>query len=169
MIRRHANQGGVTWGGGVEVDGAHDVAGEVVVRQLNGFRRRGGARGEQHHGRRIWVGELSGGFCRVRGSQEVRRGDGGGTGLTERVAVPVVDDHQRLGQPSDERAQTVGGQSVVQRCDRYRRAGRGEQQQRQHRPAATDVGDVLGTRGRDDTGPTVGKRVQFLDRQPQFT
>ena len=52
VIRRHADQRGVTGVRGVELDRPGDVAGQVVVRQLNGFRPRGGARGEQHHRRR---------------------------------------------------------------------------------------------------------------------
>ena len=62
VVRRHADQRGVTRIGGVELHRAGDVAGEVVVGQLDGFRRRRGAGGEQHHRHRVGVGELGGGL-----------------------------------------------------------------------------------------------------------
>ena len=52
VIRRHADQRRVVGLGGVELDRAGDVAGQVVVRQLDGLGPRRGARGEQHDARR---------------------------------------------------------------------------------------------------------------------
>ena len=166
VIGRHADQSRVLVGRRRELHRAGHVARQVVVRQLDGLRTRRGARGEQHDRDVVGVGELRrrlGGAGRL--DELVRRDDLFACACDD-VDVVGIGDHQGSGQPVDQFAQPIGAQPVVQGCDRHPRAGRGEQQQRQHRAAGADIGDVLGAGGGDDPGPTVGKHAEFVCGQP---
>ena len=60
VVRRNTDQRGIAGFRRVELDRAGDVAGQVVMCQLNGFGSRRGARGEQHNPDVIGIGELRG-------------------------------------------------------------------------------------------------------------
>jgi len=96
------------------------------VRQLNGFRRRRGSGGEQHHGHRVRVGELRSRLGRLGRLDELAGADDLLARVAHHVAVLVVHNDEGVGQPLDQRAQPVGAEPVVQRGDRDVSARRGE-------------------------------------------
>lgn len=161
MVRRHADQRRIGGLGTVELDRPGDVAGQVVVGQLNGFGPRGGTRREQHHPDVVGVGELSGRFGGAGGGDELVRADDLLACAHDDVEVLSVGDHERLRQAVDELAQTVGAQPIVERCEGCARARRGEQQQGQHRATQPDVGHMRGACRGDDTRTAVGQLAQF--------
>ena len=167
VIRRHADQRRVGRVGRLEFDGPGDIAGQVVVRELDGLGLRRGARGEQHDRDGVRVGELGGGLGAARGRQELVGHHHPLGGVADHVPVAAVDDDQGFGQPLDQRLDAVGGQPVVDRGEGQPGARRGEDQHRQHRAAGADVGHVLGARCRDDPGAAVGEIAELLRRQPQ--
>ena len=169
VIRRHTDQCRVLGRRRAELHGAGHVARQVVVRQLDGLGSRGGAGGEQHdgdrrRGRRIRLPARRCGRTAMNSS----RGDHLLARARDDVEVLGIGDDQRGGQAVDQFAQSVGAQPVVQRGDRHGGPRRGEEQQRQHGPAGADVGDVLRARRRDDPGPAVGKRAEFVCGQPDI-
>ena len=97
VVGRHADQCRVGDVGRLELDGAGDIAGQVVVRELDGLGLRGGARGEQHDRDRVGVGELRGGLGALSGGQELVGEQHPLGGLTDHVAVAAVDDDQGFG------------------------------------------------------------------------
>ena len=165
VIRRHTDQRGIAGFGRVELDRSGDVAGQVVMGQLNGFGSRRRARGEQHDAYVLGVRELGSRLGRARGRDELPGLDELLACSGDDVSVFRVGHNQRLRQAVDQFAQAVTAQAVVEGRERHARAGRGEQQQRQHGPAHADVSDVGGTRGCDDTCTAIGERAQFVCRQ----
>ena len=175
VVRRHADQRRIGRLGRPEFDGASDVAGQVVVGELDGLGLRRGARREQHDADRVRVGELRGRFGIAGLSQKVVGHDDllGNTGQavrpTQLVEVTAVDDHQWVGQPGDQPLDAVGGQPVVDRRERHPGARRGEDQQRQHRAAEADVGNMGRLGARDEAGAAVGEIAELLSRQPRVS
>ena len=133
VIGRHADQRGIGRRGRLEFDRAGDVAGQVVVGEFDGLGLRRGARGEQHDGQRIRVGELGGGLRDLGRCQKFFGGRQPIGGVPDHVLVAAVDDHQRLGQPVDQGLDAVRGQAVVDRGEGQPGARRREDQHRQHR------------------------------------
>lgn len=158
VVRRHADECCVARLRGVELDGPGDVAGQIVVGEFDSLGCRRRARGEQDDGHRIRIGEAGKRFGDSGGREEV--GGRHDSFAVDDVAVFLVDHDEWIGQPFDERANTVGGEPVVQRrhgdASARRRTTEGE-----HLRARTDIGHMPGAGAADHARGPVGESAEF--------
>ncbi len=137
--------------------------------QLNGFGPRRRARREQHNADVLRVGKLRGGLGGSGGRDELIGPDDLLARARDDVEVFRVGNDQRLRQPVDQLAQTVGAEAVVERRESRACARRGEQQKGKHCAAQADVGHVGGAGRGDDACTAVGELAQFSCRKPHLT